>query len=74
MDKVNWKPRFALWGCNSGLFTPGSACIDNPQYISTCACRGEFCSPELSIKLMICRIKSSRCYCEIRYQTKNHFH
>lgn len=27
-----WRPRYALWGCNSGLFAPGSICLDNSQY------------------------------------------
>lgn len=47
---VDWKPRYALWGCNSGHFAPGSVCTDDSKYLQSCACSGDFCSPETSMK------------------------
>lgn len=39
-SRVNWKPRYALWGCNSGLFVNNPSCTDKPEYLSSCACKG----------------------------------
>lgn len=44
-QKVSWKPRYALWGCFSGS-SFSEMCSGNPEYLSSCACGGEFCSPE----------------------------
>lgn len=44
-DAIDWKPRYALWGCSSGLYSPYPDCKSDAQYIATCACGGQFCSP-----------------------------
>lgn len=39
-DKLEWRPRFAYIACNGGANCGG-------QYVSSCACGGDFCSPEV---------------------------
>lgn len=36
---VNWKPRFAYYSCSDQKACSG-------EFVSSCACGGEFCSPE----------------------------
>lgn len=57
-QKVNWKPRYAVWGCFSGTSFVDT-CANNPEYLSSCACGGEFCSPETRTTLHNFRVAVS---------------
>jgi hypothetical protein len=44
---MQWTPRFATFGCTHG--ESKQVCATN-DYIASCGCRGEFCSPEVRQK------------------------
>lgn len=46
VDKVEWKPRIATLGCTQ---KDNINICSQDDFVSSCACQGKFCSPELRI-------------------------
>ena len=53
MNNFRWTPRFATLNCSSG----DSARSCQNDYISSCGCSGEFCSPEVRSKTPVAMVQ-----------------
>lgn len=61
--KVQWKPRYVIYGCVSGSLDPSRSCNSSIATLKSCACGGEFCSPSES---------TSESYISINHIEYNH--